>query len=147
MKSRGKKILRYRRLFGKRCRDSLRIYELATKLRKLRKKGAAVRPRFCLTKREIRGTLILFTMKELPIIFSRHGEESARKRGANREEVERVIRSVAWIGARKGRQEAKLDFPFNAEWNNTFYKTKQVNPIFVVEKGEIVVITVYVFYF
>jgi hypothetical protein len=35
----------------------------------------------------------------------------------------------------------------DAEWNKTFYQTKQVRPIFVEEDLEIVGITVYVYYF
>lgn len=86
-------------------------------------------------------------MKDLSIIFSVHAEESMRKRGASRGEVEKTIREVAWTEAQVGRQETKLDFSFGAEWNKKFYKTKQVNPVFVVEKDVLVVITVYVFYF
>lgn len=86
-------------------------------------------------------------MKDLPIIFSAHAEESMRKRGASREEVEKTIREAAWTEAHSERQETKLDFPFDAEWNKKFYKTKQVNSVFIVEKDTIVVITVYVFYF
>jgi hypothetical protein len=36
---------------------------------------------------------------------------------------------------------------FNAEWNGKVYGTKQVRPIFVEEADEIVVVTVYVYYF
>lgn len=36
---------------------------------------------------------------------------------------------------------------FNAEWNDTFYEIKQVRPIFVEEEVEIVVVTVYVYYY
>jgi hypothetical protein len=40
-----------------------------------------------------------------------------------------------------------MDYPFGAEWNGKFYATKQVRPIFVEEAGEIVVVTVYVYYY
>jgi hypothetical protein len=40
-----------------------------------------------------------------------------------------------------------MDLPLNAEWNGKSYSTKQVRPIFVEEADEIVVVTVYVYYF
>ena len=49
--------------------------------------------------------------------------------------------------AEKGRWEGRKDFSFRAEWNGVFYETKQVRPIFVEEWMEIVVVTVYVYYF
>lgn len=57
------------------------------------------------------------------------------------------IRNGLWQQADAGRFEARLDFPFNSVWNRKHYKTKQVRPIFVDELKEIVVITVYVYYF
>ena len=40
-----------------------------------------------------------------------------------------------------------MDFPFGREWNRRWYATKQVRPVFVDEPVEIVVVTVYVYYF
>ena len=45
------------------------------------------------------------------------------------------------------RLECRKDFPYEREWNGKFYKTKQVRPIFVEETDEIVVVTVYSYYF
>jgi hypothetical protein len=42
---------------------------------------------------------------------------------------------------------ATEEFPFNATWNRREYATKQIRPIFVEEPDEIVVVTVYVYYF
>ena len=39
------------------------------------------------------------------------------------------------------------NFIYNKEWNKKIYSTKQVRPIFVEEKNEIVVVTVYVYYY
>ena len=39
------------------------------------------------------------------------------------------------------------DFLYNQVWNGKQYATKQVRPIFVEEVEEIVVITVYTYYF
>lgn len=86
-------------------------------------------------------------MKDFPITFSPHSLESMRKRGTTKEEVERVIREVNWQEARNERFEAKHNFSYHAKWNKKFYETKQVNPIFIIDREKIIVITVYVFYF
>ena len=39
------------------------------------------------------------------------------------------------------------EFPYNAVWNGTFYAVKRVRPIFVEEATEIVVVTVYTYFF
>ena len=39
------------------------------------------------------------------------------------------------------------NFPFNAEWNRNHYVTKQVRPVFADDPSEIVVVTIYVYYF
>jgi len=46
-----------------------------------------------------------------------------------------------------GRLECKKNFVFEKEWNKQYYKAKQVRPIFVEEDKEIVVITVYTYFF
>lgn len=86
-------------------------------------------------------------MTDLPIIFSTHAKQQLRKRGATEEEVSLVIQKQLWRGARNERHEAKGNFPHNQEWNSKFYKTKQVNPVFIEQEQTIIVITVYVFYF
>ena len=46
-----------------------------------------------------------------------------------------------------GRVQCRKDFAFGKEWNGKIYQTKQVCPIFVDEPTEIVVVTVYSYYF
>jgi hypothetical protein len=46
-----------------------------------------------------------------------------------------------------GRFECRRDIPFGGDWNGKHYETRQVRPIFVEEATEIVVVTVYVYYF
>ncbi|MBA4180504.1 MAG: hypothetical protein C0506_07950 [Anaerolinea sp.] len=58
-----------------------------------------------------------------------------------------AIRNGTWIPAARGRMECRADFPFNGEWNEKHYTTKQVRPVFVDEPDEIVVVTVYTYYF
>ena len=43
--------------------------------------------------------------------------------------------------------QCRKDFVFGKDWNGKTYRTKQVRPIFVEEADEIVVVTVYVYYF
>lgn len=58
-----------------------------------------------------------------------------------------TIRTMPWGPAELGRLECRKDYPFDAVWNGVQYSTKQVHPIFVDEPEEIVVVTVYVYYF
>jgi hypothetical protein len=68
-------------------------------------------------------------------------------RGFTVAEVEEAIRTSAWSPAELGRLECRKDSAFGAEWNGKTYATKQVRPVFVDEAEEIVVVTVYTYYF
>jgi hypothetical protein len=81
------------------------------------------------------------------IQFSGHALEAMRYRGATEDEVIQTIQSAQWSSAEQGRFECRKDFVFNKNWNEKFYGVKQVRPIFAEEADEIVVITVYVYYF
>ena len=54
---------------------------------------------------------------------------------------------MEWKPVELGRLECRMNMEFDKEWNNKYYKNKQVRPIFVEEMDEIVVVTVYVYYF
>ena len=82
-----------------------------------------------------------------PIRLSGHARVSLRYRGATEEEVKEAIRTAPWGPAELGRLECRRDFPYGREWNKKVYATKRVRPIFVEEADEIVVVTVYVYYF
>jgi hypothetical protein len=69
------------------------------------------------------------------------------KRGFTVNEVEETIRTAPWRPAELGRLDCRKDFSYGKEWNGKVYATKQVRPVFVEESGEIVVITVYTYYF
>jgi hypothetical protein len=69
------------------------------------------------------------------------------KRGFTAAEVEEAIRTSPWTPAELGRLECRKDFRYDKEWNAKMYATKQVRPVFVEEPGEIVVVTVYTYYF
>ena len=68
-------------------------------------------------------------------------------RGTTEQEVAEAIQSAVWQPTGSARFECRQDFPFNSIWNKKVYATKQVRPIFTEESNEIVVITVYVYYF
>lgn len=58
-----------------------------------------------------------------------------------------AITNERWEPADMWRLECRRDFPFGKEWNGKMYAIKQVRPIFVDEPDEIVVVTVYAYYF
>jgi hypothetical protein len=81
------------------------------------------------------------------IRLSQHAKQQCVYRGTNEDEICETIRTSKWIIGELGRYECKKDFIFKNVWNGKFYKIKQVRPIFVEEENEIIVITVYVYYF
>ncbi len=82
-----------------------------------------------------------------PIRLSQHAKEQLSYRGTTEEEIIDTIQTSDWEPAELGRLQCRKELVFNKVWNERKYKTKQVKPIFVEEKNEIVVITVYVYYF
>ena len=82
-----------------------------------------------------------------PIRLSEHAQRQLRSRGTTIEEVVEAIRTQPWQPAELGKLECRKDFVYNVTWNQRQYATKQVLPVFVDEPGEIVVVTVYVYYF
>jgi len=81
------------------------------------------------------------------IRLSGHARDNMRYRGATEQEVIETIRTSTWESAELGRLQCRKDFTYKQEWNGKFYTTKQIRPIFVEEDDEIVVVTVYVYYF
>ena len=82
-----------------------------------------------------------------PVRLSRHALGNASYRGTTEAEVIDAIRTSPWLPAGRVRLERRRDLPFGGVWNDRAYATKQVRPIFADEPDEIVVITVYVYYF
>lgn len=81
------------------------------------------------------------------IRLSGHAKEQLFFRGTTEEEVVEAIKTSQWLPTELGRLECRKDFTFENIWNKKYYKIKQVRPIFVEEDGEIVVITVYTYFF
>jgi hypothetical protein len=82
-----------------------------------------------------------------PIRLSKHAMGYLTKRGFSVAEVDAAIRAGSWRPAELGRLDCRKDFAYGEEWNGKIYSTKQVRPVFVEEAAEIVVITVYTYYF
>jgi hypothetical protein len=82
-----------------------------------------------------------------PIRLSNHALRYMSKRGFTVTEVEEAIRTIPWDTAELGRLDCRKDFPYSRGWNGKVYATKQVRPVFVEEAAEIVVVTVYTYYF
>ena len=87
------------------------------------------------------------TRLDKPIRLSGHARGQLAFRGGTEQEVIETIQTEPWQAAERGRLECQKDFTFNATWNRRYYATKRVRPIFVEETDEIVVVTVYVYYF
>ena len=82
-----------------------------------------------------------------PIRLSAHALDSMLHRGTTADEVIDTIQTTAWSPAERGRLECRKDYAYDRDWNGHTYATKQVRPIFVEDFDEIVVVTVYVYYF
>jgi hypothetical protein len=82
-----------------------------------------------------------------PIRLTQHAKIQILYRGASEEEIINTIRTSKWSPSELGRLECRKNFEFNNTWNDKLYKTKQIRPIFAEEVKEIIVVTVYVYYF
>lgn len=69
------------------------------------------------------------------------------ERGVLEQEVEEAIKTGETISARYGRKKHRKNFTFDKTWGGKIYKTKQVVPVTIEEKGETIVVTVLSFYF
>lgn len=82
-----------------------------------------------------------------PIRLSHHARGYLARRGFTEAEVGEAIRLSQWRSAHQGRWEASREFAYNSDWNGTYYASKRVRPIFVEEATEIIVVTVYTYFF
>jgi len=76
-----------------------------------------------------------------------HAREQCEERGATEEEVVEAIHSGIREPAKHNRWLCRLNFQYNGIWHGEHYPIKQVAPVIVEEADEIVVVTVYTFYF
>lgn len=82
-----------------------------------------------------------------PIHLTAHARGYIARRGFSVEEVELAIRESPWQPAERGKMECRRNFPYQKQWGGRPYAIKQVRPVFMEEEREIVVITVYTYFF
>ena len=82
-----------------------------------------------------------------PIRLTHHAREQAAERGATEAEVRVAVERGARESAKLGRILCRYNVPLDAVWAGQHYAIKQVAPVIREESQEIVVITVYTFYF
>jgi hypothetical protein len=82
-----------------------------------------------------------------PIKLTRHAQGQCSERGANEDEVTGAITQGTREPVKLGMTLCRFNFPFNSLWQGRHYAIKQVAPVIKEEPDEIVVITVYTFYF
>jgi hypothetical protein len=82
-----------------------------------------------------------------PIRFTAHALERTKGRGASIDEVRQAIREGRSAQAIGNKIWFRLDFEFNGIWQGRRYAIKQVAPVIADEETEMVVITVYTYYY
>jgi len=82
-----------------------------------------------------------------PVRLYAHARSYRNRRDFTAPEVKEAIRTAPSIPAERGKLNCRKNFEFEKTWNGTWYNTKQVRPVFVEESDEIVVVTVYTYYF
>jgi hypothetical protein len=82
-----------------------------------------------------------------PIRLSKHARGRLRQRGFTETEVQDTIRTCPWRPAPGGRWEALKVYSFQNVWNGTHYANKKVRVIFVELATEILVVTVYTYFY
>ena len=82
-----------------------------------------------------------------PIRLTEHARLQCAERGANEREVIQAVREGVHEPAKLGRRLCRFNFAFSRRWQDNWYAVKQVAPVIKEETEEIVVVTVYTFYF
>jgi len=81
------------------------------------------------------------------IRLTEHARSQCAERGATWEEVVQAVREGIREPAKRGRALCRFNFAFERAWQGNWYAVKQVAPVIKEEAHEIVVVTVYTFYF
>jgi len=81
------------------------------------------------------------------IRLSQHARDRCKMRGTNEQEVRAAVVRGIREPAKKGYSMCRLNFQYNKKWRGKHYAIKQVAPIIADRSTEIVVVTVYTFFF
>lgn len=81
------------------------------------------------------------------IIFTAHSLDRIAIRGTSKEEVIDAIEFGSRESGKENKIICRLNLSYNSDWMGSFYPIKQVAPVIVEEGDEIIVITVYTYYF
>lgn len=82
-----------------------------------------------------------------PIRLTKHARERLELRGVTEAEIIEAVKDGLREPAKGGRAMCRHNIPFTGKWHGQSYAIKQVAPIIKEEDTEIVVLTVYTFYF
>ena len=81
------------------------------------------------------------------IRLTTHALEQLVERGATAAEVREAVERGVREPTKRGRYMYRLNFQYAAEWQGRFYAIKQVAPVVAEAQNEMVIVTVYTFYF
>jgi len=82
-----------------------------------------------------------------PIRLTKHAREQCVDRGATEDEVREAVEKGSRRPAKRGREMCRYSLPFGQTWQRKQYAIKQVAPVIKELASEIIVITVYTFYY
>lgn len=82
-----------------------------------------------------------------PIRLTKHAQEQCIERGTNEQEIIEAIRHGTRQSAKQGRDKYQTIIQANSHWQGKFYPLKKVVPIVTETEQELIVITVYTYYF
>jgi hypothetical protein len=82
----------------------------------------------------------------LKIEIDSHSLERAKERGTNEEEIRDVLHTGFSIPAKYGRLGKAKIYDFRKKRREKYYEQKRVEVFYFIEKGNIITVTVYVFY-
>lgn len=82
----------------------------------------------------------------MEIQIDAHTLERAEERGANRREIEDVIKNGVVIPAKYGRLGKTKVYAFKKKRHDRHYEQKKIEVYYIIEGDKIVTVTVYVFY-
>lgn len=82
-----------------------------------------------------------------PVRLTKHAVDQCKERGATEQEVVEAVSSGVREPAKMGRLLCRYNVPCTSTWQGRTYSVKQVAPVIKEEEQEVVVVTVYTFYF